>query len=292
MIKLFLCFSAMKEVIQAYLFSNFPCILSIHNEKGSAVLNGDLLKALKYRGFIVKKGQDGIFFSRGNHVSELDKLKKVLEELNIPVVIVDQFIVPQSEKLTDEQKYKLIWYPARNHEAGGTSLGRFWRSFAKRNHGYKIDTFVLETGVAALSKALSAVGINGNCSCDGHGKSAPFIALTGIHTGIWFNVLLEEIISKAAVFNYTWRMRDFHTRDPILKAEKLKHQRWDLSLVLEDTFKMAELLYANQDELIAVRKKIFKGKTIARMCKGMNQFELQEWMRQRYKEETASTFTV
>ncbi|MFC0189443.1 hypothetical protein ACFFJY_14160 [Fictibacillus aquaticus] len=255
-------------------------------------MNANLLKALQYRGFIVRKGEGGIYFSRGNHASELDKLTKVFEELQISFAIEDRLIVPQSEKLTEEQAYKLSWYPARNHEAGGTPLGQYWRSFAKRDHSYKIDTFVLETGVAALCKALSAVGINGISSCDGHGQRAPFIALTGVHNGSWFNVLFEEYIAKEAMLHYTWGMREFHRRDPHFTAEKSEHQSWDLSLVLEDTFKMAELLYARQDELIAVRKKIMKGKAVARMRKGMNHVELQEWMRQRYKEETASTLTV
>ncbi|TDK59499.1 hypothetical protein E2K98_19970 [Bacillus salipaludis] len=62
--------------------------------------------------------------------------------------------------LTEEELRKIIWYKARNHEAGGGRGWRTWKYFKKRNHGPKINTFSLETGIALLVKAMRAAG---NC---------------------------------------------------------------------------------------------------------------------------------
>lgn len=125
-----------------------------------------LAHSLKQRGFLITKMDDHIYFSKGNHEDELERLEKMFKELNIPVKIDGRKVYLLEDHLDQTDLDNITWYKARNYEAGGGSGWRSWKYFVKRNHGPKVNTFVLETGVALLVKALSAAGIVTIGSCE------------------------------------------------------------------------------------------------------------------------------
>lgn len=114
-----------------------------------------LAQALEKRGFLIKQDEDYIVFSQGNTPEERYQLEELLIDLNISVQWEENKIYRQEQLIVPEQLEKIIWYPAKNHEAGGGNGWYSWRYFSRSAHGPKINSFALETGVALLTKALS-----------------------------------------------------------------------------------------------------------------------------------------
>jgi hypothetical protein len=243
----------------------------------------ELAKALKRRGFLITLMDDHIYFHKGNAESELFLLKEMFRELNIAVKIENRKIYLLENSLDQGLLDQIIWYRASNHEAGGGSGWASWRYFIKRNHGPKINTFVLETGVSLLVKAISAAGIVPICSCDGHGRRTPFIALAWKHNAIWFSILLDEIKDKLRL-NYEWYFHNNDHRD-ISFVAKRKPEGWDLEQILEDTYQMAEYFLNESERLSTLKKDIFGGKykSTTKIVREMDYDQLYEWMVQKYK---------
>jgi len=98
------------------------------------------------------------------------------------------------EKLDVQKFQEVIWYGAKNHEAGGNGSWRSWKYFTKGIYGPKVSTITLGSGVALFVKSLSAAGITTISSCDGHGKRSPYISFFGHYNACWFMVLYKNLL--------------------------------------------------------------------------------------------------
>lgn len=242
-----------------------------------------LAKALESRGFLIKQETDHIYFSHGNLEADLPLLKKLFNDLGCGVTVEERRICV-NEPLTEEQLHKITWYAARNHEAGGGPGWRTWKYFSKRNHGPKVSTFSLETGVALLVKALSAAGIITINSCDGHGKSSPKIWFCGRQNAIWFNILFQEA-KEHLDLTYEWKLETKLSIDPLFEAHSLTG-RWNHLNVLEDTKKIAEFFLENALEISATKREIFgkQLKSTRKVVKQLSDDQLHEWMERKYNQ--------
>lgn len=242
-----------------------------------------LAQALEMRGFLNKQEEDYIVFSHGNTPEERYQLEELLIDLNIPVQWEENKIYVQEQLIDPEQLEKIIWYPARNHEAGGGNGWYSWRYFSRREHGPKINTFVLETGVALLTKALSAAGFVTISSCDGHGKRAPLIAFSGKHNAAWFQVIFQQQFHDTE-FNYKWDLKNTDMDTIDFTAKKIDVD-WDHEKILEDTLQIARYFLQESSNLSETKRKLFRSnyKTRRKMVKEMTFEELFRWMEERYK---------
>ena len=239
--------------------------------------------ALKLRGFLVDIRQDHIYFSKGNDASELPLLMNICKNLGLEVGFMDRCMYVTKDSLSVEALEKIIWFPAKNHEAFDNANWRRWKYFVQRNHGPKVNTFCLETGVAALVKAMSAAGIATTMSCDGHGKSCPRIWFSSLANGIWFAIIFQEWLAKLEL-HYNWNIikdREYL----VFKAQRNFGQTWDLRLVLEDTFRMASVLLENATVLSRLKKDAYKHSVnrTKKMVKEMEYEQLREWMMERWE---------
>jgi hypothetical protein len=241
-----------------------------------------LAKVLESRGFLLTLKEDHIYFSKGNADREIGFLRDMFTELNLNARVEGQQIYLIDENVPQETLDKILWYRARNHEAGGGNGWRMWKYFIKRNHGPKINTFSLETGVARLVKALSAAGIITICSCNGHRMRSPEIHFCGEHNAIWFEVLFETVRPKLT-FHYDWYIDRTARIDVPLKARRID-VGWKLEYILEDTNKIAEYFLENAEYLSNMKKLLFgksKNRT-RRIVREMDMDQLYQWMTAKY----------
>lgn len=247
---------------------------------------------METRGFLISRTPDSIYFSQGNTRDELHLMERMFKEIGSEVEIEGRNIRIQ-RTLTEEQLERIIWYPARNHEAGADYSFDSWKYFAKRRHGAKVNTFVLETGVARLVKALSAAGISTYCSCDGHGRRSPSIIFSGHKQAIWFDLLFSEL-KKTLELNFEWKINWDSRMGPSLVADKNSMaQRWNLQHILEDTMKMAEFFLEHAEEISKTKREIFgkRLKTTRKTVKTLSNEELYEWMSEKYNQYKNSGIT-
>ncbi|MCL6574379.1 MAG: hypothetical protein K6T88_22325 [Bacillus sp. (in: Bacteria)] len=244
----------------------------------------NLANALKKRGFLITTMVDHIYFGLGNSKSDLAILEEMFAELKINVKVDGRKIYLLKEQLIQDDLNKIVWYQARNHEVGIEERWRSWRSFIKRKHAAKINTFTLETGVAMLVKALSATGIITYCSCDGHGKRAPFVAFYGIQNAIWFNLLFNKVKDNFTL-NYEWDIKNVD-RPIISFVAKSKKVKWNLQQILEDTIQIAEYFLKESGNLSNMKKEIFgrNYKTTRKLIKEMDYNQLSSWMENKFIE--------
>jgi hypothetical protein len=81
-----------------------------------------------------------------------------------------------------------------------------WRNFRNRVHGPKVPIDRLDPFVAALVKAMNAVGL-GTYSCgDAHGRNELNVSLSGVYHGAWFEVLLDVFLREHLFLACEWRM--------------------------------------------------------------------------------------
>jgi hypothetical protein len=241
-------------------------------------------KALQMRGFFIVEEDGFIRLGKGSHPKENMDLKEMLEKLNVPATFHGQKITIGPEKLEDRKLHEIIWYPAKNHEAGGNGGWRSWKYFIKGIYGPKIRTITLETGVALFVKSLSAAGLRTISSCDGHGKRSPHIAFFGHYTACWFIVLYKNLL-KDLKLHYDWEIKQKEFSDPLLIAHS-KTSEWNLKLVQEDTYRMASFLFQNGQRISDIKRELFGANrnSINKQVKKMSFDELIDWMEHKYLE--------
>jgi hypothetical protein len=242
----------------------------------------ELARVLESRGFLLTLKEDHLYFSKGNADRETGLLKEMFTDLNLNARVEGQQIYLIDENIPQDTLDKILWYRARNHEAGGGDGRRMWKYFIKRNHGPKINTFSLETGVARLVKALSAAGIITICSCNGHRLRSPEIHFCGKHNAIWFEVLFETIRPQLT-FHYDWYIDRTARIDVPLKARRLE-VGWKLEFILEDTNKIAVYFLENAEYFSNMKKLLFgksKNRT-RRLVREMDMDQLYQWMTAKY----------
>jgi hypothetical protein len=242
----------------------------------------ELAKVLESRGFLITLKDDHIYFSKGNAERELELLRDMFNEVNLNARVEGQQIYLIDKNIPQDTLDKILWYRARNHEAGGGNGWRMWKYFIKRNHGPKINTFSLETGVARLVKVLSSAGIITICSCSGHRMRSPEIHFCGKHNAIWFEVLFDTIRPQFT-FHYDWYIDRTAGIDVPLKARRIE-VGWKLEYILEDTNQMADYFLENAEYLSNMKKQLFgksKNKT-RKLVSGMDMDQLYEWMAAKY----------
>ncbi|MCH1624484.1 hypothetical protein [Fredinandcohnia quinoae] len=243
----------------------------------------DLVKALQKRGFFIVEEDDYFTLGKGSHPKDLMDLKQMLDRLNISVTFQGEKVIMTGE-LDDRKIHEIIWYPARNHEAGGDGGWRSWKYFINGMYGPKVRTITLETGVALFIKSLSAAGVRTISSCDGHGKKSPYISFFGLYNACWFMVLYKNLLSDLDL-NYNWRIEDKGFSDPHIIANS-NTGKWDLRLVVEDTQRMASVLLQNSKRISELKRELFGAnrKSTRKVVKEMSVEELIVWMEQRYME--------
>lgn len=240
---------------------------------------------METRGFLISRTPDSIYFSQGNTREELHLVKRMFEEIGFEATIEDRKI-HLNNPLTEEQLERIVWYPARNHEVGGDYRSGSWKYFAKRRHAAKVNTFVLEAGVARLVKAISAAGISTFCSCDGHGKRRPSIIFSGRIQAIWFDLLYQDVKGEMEL-NYDWKLNWNSSMGPSLMADRVsKTQRWNLQDILEDSMRIARFFLEHAEQISKIRREVFgkRLKTTKKMIKTMNEEELYKWMDEKYNQ--------
>jgi hypothetical protein len=246
-----------------------------------------LEQALQLRGFFISHKDGYYWLNKGSQPDDAKELKRMFETLKIPATFIDDKFIVDTDTIDNRCLQEIIWYPARNHEAGGNGGWRSWKYFIKGIHGPKISTVSLETGVALFVKSLSAAGIRTVLSCDGHGGKAPIIAFLGRYNACWFMVLYRNIFVNLPL-NYSWELDYTECSDVHLTA-KSKAGNWNLQLVLEDTYLMANYLLENAQRISQIKRDLFGANrnSTRKLVKEMSLEELTDWMERRYLEKVS-----
>ncbi len=237
--------------------------------------------ALRARGFLINIKDGEVSLAKGSHPKDINDLKELLNNCHIKHVHRDNSFLILNEIVEDSAIQKIIWYPARNVEAGGVGY-RSWKYFIKRKYGPQVRTILLETGVALLVKALSASGVTTICSCDGHGKRTPFLSFNGHYNAAWFMVLYNTHLKNHRL-NYQWKINDSDDVDLSISPIN-KGGNWNIKLILEDTLLMADFFLEYSEELSLAKRQIFgtNRNSTAKLLKEKTFAEKVYWMNKRY----------
>jgi hypothetical protein len=201
-------------------------------------------EAIFKRGFLISSSGGILTLCKGSHEFDQADLFKILDHLTINYEHVGNGLRILDE-VKQEQLQSILLFPAKNHETNVDMSYGSWKNFTRRKHGPKARTIVLESGVAILVKALSAVGISTVSSCDGHGNRSPGIDFASYHNAVWFEYLQENYLNHLTL-HYKWEVK-------LRQANQLAYltavgTSYDVSMLQEDSSKMAKMLL-DHDEM-------------------------------------------
>lgn len=258
--------------------------MTFNLEDGNLTVNQKVGKALYLRGYFVGVEEDFIYVSKGNHKRDFFDIEKILSSLEIEYKVNNESIIVTNNTVSKDHLDQIIWHRARNHET--QSLPRYrlkYKNFIRRVHGPKIRTVTLETGLALLVKSISKVGIVTEMSCDGHGKRAPKIFFAGIYSAIWFDIILQELV-KEERFHYNWKVV-FNERTQSLTVITTEKGKWDLNLILEDSYKLASFILNNSELLIKLKKELYgrNFRPTRRIISKFDDKQVEEWMKGKFE---------
>ncbi|MCL7748739.1 hypothetical protein [Halalkalibacter alkaliphilus] len=212
----------------------------------------EIAEALFKRGFLVKAVTDGFILREEAHRGDREDLTKILNELTIKHVWKSETLFI-NEELDETQYKKILHYPASNHETSTPMWVGTWKNFTRRKYGPKTRTIVLESGVAILVKALSTVGISTVSCCDGHGNRKPVIDFASYHNAIWFKYIQDKYLSDVQL-HYDWIVELNHIN---LARLTVSGDKFIISLLQEDSSKMAKILLDVNEEICALKLRLF-----------------------------------
>ncbi|HZW13920.1 MAG TPA: hypothetical protein VFF81_12110 [Noviherbaspirillum sp.] len=173
-----------------------------------------LSDALLERGFLVEKIGTRIYLSDnavlrpvqnrdfpGEVPSDKAFLESLLRSIDCGALEVSDRpglpfrLTAPERKLVPEQREILFRYREIGGEAGCIPVKNAWNRFRTYPLGVKVPLAVLESHVAILTKALSAVGCNTFSACEGHaGRNGLQIDFKGTPQGAWAAYLLDDAV--------------------------------------------------------------------------------------------------
>ncbi|WP_226036698.1 hypothetical protein [Aquibacillus saliphilus] len=158
-----------------------------------------------------------------------------------------------------------------------------WRAFAQRRFGIKVNALDLDPNMAMLVKTLNVAGITSLAGCNGHYRYQPNVQLSGVFQGAWFQVLQEKYL-KNCKLNYKWQIRYGNHSGACLVAENKSGEKWNMSLIYQDTVAMAEIIQTKKTEIRELKLNTFKRNRImkkeAEEMRETKQYEeLVQWMK-------------
>ena len=212
-------------------------------------------EALVMRGLFVEVKDGALSFTKCNAKNDVRDVKSVLNQLNIPFISHDADKLEILVNSISTLKMKEI-LTAGGHpfSINAKPYQQFWRFFANRRFGFRVNAFQLEYNMARFVKAANLAGIATYAGCNGHLKKSPRFQFAGPYMGAWF-VAVQQRYFKDLKLNYEWKVvYDGFTGAELHATSK---QDWCQHKIHEDTLKMALLLETHATEIRELKNKVF-----------------------------------
>lgn len=204
-------------------------------------------EALVMRGLFVEVKDGVLFFSKCSAKNDIRDVQSVLNQLNIPFILHGEreieIIVNQISTL---KMKKILSAGGHPFSINSADYHQYWRFFANRRYGFRVNTFQLEYNMARFVKAANLAGIATHAGCNGHLKKSPRFQLAGPFMGAWFAVVQQRYF-KDLKLNYDWKIVYDGFTGAELRATSSKE--WCQHKIHEDTLKMAFLLETHATEI-------------------------------------------
>lgn len=213
-------------------------------------------EALVMRGLFVEVKDGVLLFSKCRAKNDIRDVKVVLNKLNIPFITHGEdkieILVNQIPLLKMKKILTAGGQPFSINEA---AYHQYWRFFANRRYGFRVNAFQLEYNMARFAKAANLAGIATYAGCNGHLKKAPRFQFAGPFMGAWF-AAVQRMYLKDLNLNYEWEIAYDGYTGAELRATTA--QDWCLHKIHEDTLKMAAVLETHAAEIRELKNSNFK----------------------------------
>lgn len=237
-------------------------------------------EALVMRGLFVEVKDGALSFTKCNAKNDIRDVKSVLNQLNIPFIFhsPDKLEILVNNISTLKMK-KILTAGGHPFSINAEPYHQYWRFFANRRFGFRVNAFQLEYNMARFVKAANLAGIATNAGCNGHFKKSPRFQFAGPYMGAWF-VAVQQHYFKDLKLNYDWEVvYDGFTGAELRASSK---QGWCQHKIHEDTLKMAALLETHAKEIRTLKNKSFKRNQkhmVQHWVLEQNYPKLEEWMK-------------
>ena len=236
-------------------------------------------EALVMRGLFVEVQEGILVFSTCNAKRDSQDVQSVLNQLNIPFVFrgTNKLEILVNQLPTVKMK-KIVTAGGRPFTINAERYHQYWRFFANRRYGFRVNAFLLEYNMARFVKATNLAGIATYAGCNGHLKKSPRFQFAGPFMAAWFVAVQQRYLRKLDL-NYKWHV----VYDGFTGAElrATSNDGWCQHKIHEDTLNMALLLETHAAEIRACKNKCFtrSQKGIAQQwVQEQNYAALENWM--------------
>lgn len=236
-------------------------------------------EALIMRGLFVEVKDGVLLFSKCCAKNDVQDVKVVLNKLNIPFITHGEnkieILVNQIPLL---KMRKILTAGGQPFSINKAAYHQYWRFFANRRYGFRVNAFQLEYNMARFVKAANLAGIATYAGCNGHLKKAPRFQFAGPFMGAWFTAV-QRIYLKDLSLNYEWKIVYDGYTGAELRAKTV--QDWCLHKIHEDTLKMAAVLEAHAAEIRGLKNLNFtriQKHTVQKWIEEKDYAALENWM--------------
>lgn len=179
-----------------------------------------IIEVLKARGFLIDKTEDGFYLSDNATIGDAEYLSEGFNKYQIGRVINDEDYLEKSRRNWDEfggsYYYKALrphsvkicidknasikaaidFFNCRGRVGHGVAYCTVeWVQYVTEVFGEKMPVECLESYVAFYVKAISACGVDTNCSCDGnHKDGGKIFVYANYPSNIWHENIWKYIV--------------------------------------------------------------------------------------------------
>ncbi|MGI2328146.1 hypothetical protein [Planococcus sp. YIM B11945] len=242
-----------------------------------------LAVALKARGIFCSLENDLIAMGVENTANDIFKVKALLNELSLPIFWLDEkrFQVLLN-KLPISVMKKIMNHKGKSFPIHMEGYNFYWRAFAQRWFGIKVNALDLHANIAMFVKSLNLSGITSLAGCNGHHRYSPNVQLSGPYQGAWYEIVQEKFLS-ALELNSEWKVEYGNRSGAAIIARKTDEEKWDMNKIYQDTVLMAEELQRYSKAIRILKKNSFyRSKKMAGHAKLLEAKKdyraLKEWM--------------
>ena len=206
----------------------------------------NMFKLLRARGFLVEWVNGEIILSDNACLpADLEVLKSKLAESKLGEVR-DNKIIFYNQQSPEK------WLPLFECTGGGEALcppyAKKWKYYSKREHGWKVETIILDPFIAYFVKAVSAIGVLTYNSCDGHARSKPSVYMCDRYSTAFLRAVMELFIDREVQINSWWFINSksfsiYFVNSPFMPVD-----------LFYDIYLVSDKIYENRIMLRQIRK--------------------------------------
>jgi len=213
-------------------------------------------EALNMRGLFVELQNGVLVFSKNNAENDLKDVQFLLNQLNIPFMMRSEYELEiLVNQISINKMEKILTAGGHPFEINVRDYHQYWRTFANRRYGFRVNAFQLEYNMAAFVKVANLAGIAIYAGCNGHLTKSPRFQFAGTFMGAWFTLIQKHYLQNLDL-NYDWKVLYDGFTGTELRATG--NQEWCQTKIHEDTLKMAIVLKRHATEIRELKNTHFK----------------------------------